>query len=99
VKPRGSLEPGSVALLAEVLRGAPRLDGALCTGKRGHFAEAEGGSKVRVAECIALCRRCPALEACQQWASSECALVGVVAGRLHAVVSADDGDDESPRDA
>ncbi len=98
MKPRGTWEPGPVALLTEVLRGAPRLDGALCTGKRGHFIEAETGNRVRVQECIALCRRCPALEACQRWASSERGLVGVVAGRLHAVVRADDGDDESQRE-
>lgn len=94
MKPRGTWEPGPVALLAEVLRGAPRLQGAVCTRKRGHFAEAETGNRVRVHECISLCRRCPALDACRAWAANQRGLVGVVAGKLHATVRADDGEND-----
>ena len=88
-----------MSLMTEVLAGVPRLRGALCTTKRGHFAEAEGGNRVRVDQCISICGRCPALDACQQWASSERGLVGVVAGRLHAVVRAEHGDDETSSEA
>lgn len=87
---RGVVEPGPVALLAELLRDTPRLDGAVCATKRGHFMEAETGNRVRVDQCISICRRCPALEACRMWAATQPGLVGVVAGKLHATVRADD---------
>ncbi|MEZ0339787.1 WhiB family transcriptional regulator [Mycobacterium sp. pV006] len=92
-------EAGTVGLLAELLRDTPRLHGALCATKRGHFIEAETGNRVRVEQCISICRRCPALEACRVWAATQPGLVGVVAGKLHATVRADDGDDESPSEA
>lgn len=95
MKSRGTWEPGPVALLTEVLRGAPRLDGALCAHERGHYIEAETGNRVRVDQCISLCRRCTALQACRAWAATQRGLVGVVGGRMYATVRADDEDDES----
>ena len=59
-------EQGPVGLMAAVLRGVPRLDGALCVGARGRFWEAENGNKIRVRECIALCHQCPCLAQCRQ---------------------------------
>lgn len=99
---RGAVELRSlpwVELVAAVLADAPKLDGALCATKRGHFIEAETGNRVRVEQCISICRRCPALEACRVWAATQRDLVGVVAGRQHAAVRADDGDDERSSEA
>ncbi len=92
-------EPGTVGLLAELLRDTPRLDGALCATRRGLFMEAETGNRVRVQQCISICRRCPALEACRVWAATQRDLVGVVAARQHTAVRADDGDDERSSEA
>ncbi|ABM13326.1 WhiB family transcriptional regulator [Mycolicibacterium vanbaalenii PYR-1] len=93
MKPRGTWEPGPVALLAEVLRDTPRLDGALCATKRGHFMEAETGNRVRVDQCISMCRRCPVMGACAEQAEVERDPVGVWAGMFRGTVRADDGDD------
>lgn len=80
---------GVVGLLAVVLTGVPRLDGAACVGVRGRFHEAERGSRIRIAECIAVCRRCPAKAECGRWADSEPDLVGVVAGEFRGGVRAE----------
>ena len=84
-------DPGTFGLLAAILTGLPRLDGALCATKRGHFHEAESGNRIRIAECEATCRRCPVRAACAEQAMTERDPVGVWAGRLHAIVHADDG--------
>lgn len=78
-------EPGAVGLLAEILRGVPALPGAACIHKAGIFSDPR-----RVAEAKAICARCPVIAACDRWSRSERALVGVVAGRLHGTVRADD---------
>lgn len=70
--------------------GLPRLPGALCIEVRGRFHEAENGNRPRVIECIAICRRCPALGPCREWAAGQRELVGVVAGTLHGTVRRDD---------
>ena len=57
---------GAVGLLAVLLSGLPRLDGATCVGSPGIFREAESGNRVRVAQCIAACRRCPCLQLCRE---------------------------------
>lgn len=85
-------EPGTFGLLAAILTGLPRLDGALCATKRGHFHEAETGNRIRIAECEATCRRCPVRAVCAEQAMTERAPVGVWAGKLHAIVHADDGE-------
>ncbi|MBB2770550.1 UNVERIFIED_ORG: hypothetical protein GGE11_001445 [Mycolicibacterium obuense] len=82
-----------VDLLAAVLTGVPRLDGAACIGVRGRFHEAETGSRIRIAECIAICRRCPVKAECARWAATEAELVGVVAGKFHGSVRR--GDDRT----
>lgn len=87
--PRGP-EPGAVGLLAAVLAGTPRLEGAACVPARGRFHEAENGSQVPVAECISLCSGCQALEACRNWADGQPDLVGVIAGKFRGSVRRDD---------
>lgn len=59
-------EQGTVGLLAAILADTPRLDGALCVAARGRFWEAENGNRVRVRECIEICRRCPCLARCRE---------------------------------
>lgn len=69
---------GWVALLAEVLRGTPRLDGALCRNRPEQF-DCDDGAGVDRAR--SLCERCPSLSACRDWSTRERELVGVVAGK------------------
>ncbi|OBY30053.1 WhiB family transcriptional regulator [Mycolicibacter kumamotonensis] len=88
-------EPGVVGLLAAVLTGVPRLDGAACIGARGRFYEAETGNVVRVRECVSVCGRCPALAECREWAAGQRNLVGVVAGKFHGSVRANDDSSEA----
>lgn len=61
--PRGP-EQGAIGLMASILTGLPRLDGALCVIYQGLFFEAENGNRVR--QCIAVCRRCPCLARCRE---------------------------------
>ncbi|MBX7455495.1 WhiB family transcriptional regulator [Mycolicibacterium sp. 3033] len=98
---RGAVELRSlpwVELVAAVLADAPKLDGALCATKRGHFIEAETGNRVRVDQCISICRRCPVMRACAEIAEVERDPVGVWAGVFRGTVRADDVDDESRRE-
>ena len=73
---------GVIGLLAEVLRGVPRLPGALCTGRHTLMdAEFDGDDRqFAVDSAAALCFQCPALAECGQWAN-EARVFGVVAGR------------------
>ena len=89
VHPARVPESGVVGLLAVVLTGVPRLDGAAWVGVRGRFHEAERGSRIRIAECVAVCPRCPVKAECGRWADSEPDLVGVVAGECRGGVRAE----------
>lgn len=78
---RGSSLPW-VTLLAEVLKGTPKLSEASCRNRAGLFDAEEGEHQVRRARSI--CLACPCLESCREWADSQRHLIGVVAGRHHA---------------
>ncbi|MGP4058977.1 WhiB family transcriptional regulator [Mycobacterium sp. 4D054] len=82
-------EPGTVGLIAEILRGVPALPGAACIRKAGVFSD-----RRRIGEAKAICARCPVITACDRWASAERGLTGVVAGEIRGIVRADDGDDD-----
>lgn len=71
---------GTLDLLVLILKGAPRLPGAACRADPVLFDAADGG---RIAEAVALCRRCPQLVPCRDWADSrpKRSLIGVVGGR------------------
>jgi WhiB family transcriptional regulator, redox-sensing transcriptional regulator len=77
---------GVVGLLAEILRGVPRLPGALCRGRHSLFDidEKNPAYRERIAdEAAAVCFRCPVLAECGRWAAHPHARVrGVVAGRV-----------------
>lgn len=96
---RGPGAPGDdwVALVAAILRGAPKLPRAACRGKAGLFDAAEGSHQVRRARTI--CLACPELEACKTWAATQRDLVGVAAGQFRGTVRRDDDDNETPSEA
>ena len=54
-------------LLHEIVADAPKLDGALCTGRAPDW-DAEDPDTV--ADAIELCQRCPALRRCGDWLDS-----------------------------
>lgn len=87
-------DPGTFGLLAAILTGLPKLEGAACIRKAGIFSDPR-----RVGEAKAICARCPVIADCDRWASSERGLVGVVAGEVRGTVRADDGDDETATEA
>lgn len=72
----GRHEGGEVALIAEILRGMPNFEGAACVGSAGLF---DGRERDETAEQAAyrhkaaeqLCQRCPALNACHAWSSTQ----------------------------
>jgi hypothetical protein len=69
-----------IDLVAAILRGQPSLDGGLCRDQPALF-DADGDTQA----AQALCRRCPVLARCAEWASG-CptgALSGCVAGVVH----------------
>lgn len=75
---------GFAGLIAEVLRGVPRLKGALCIGRHTLFdAEVPRADRQQVADtAAAICWECPVLSQCGRWAGDPKAHVsGVVAGR------------------
>jgi WhiB family redox-sensing transcriptional regulator len=70
------------ALVAEVVRSTPRLDGALCVTESPALFDAE--SPDDAAKAIAVCRACPARSACKAWlaeSSTRWAPRGVVGGQ------------------
>jgi WhiB family transcriptional regulator, redox-sensing transcriptional regulator len=74
---------GEIALLAEILRGAPKLDGALCAHHPGVF---DGDDAMLTALALVMCRSCPCLARCRQHVeamrrSRRLILAGVWAGR------------------
>jgi hypothetical protein len=73
--------PGWVLLLEAVLRKSISLPNALCrTSERAHVFDGANGEDVAAASAI--CRQCPEIQRCRDWASglSERQLSGVVAG-------------------
>jgi len=70
-----------VALVVAIIRGAPRLDGALCHGRPEVFDATDAEHIQTAAE---LCARCPALAECRAWAEAvprSSRPTGVLAGR------------------
>lgn len=77
--PDSSVKDGVIGLLGEALKAVPRLDGARCRGQARLFDALDLQDRVAA---IALCRRCDALTACQEWAAAEDRpLIGVVAAK------------------
>lgn len=73
---------GALDLLAKVLRNTPSLPGSLCLDDPRLF---DGDNDGDTAEAIAVCHRCPAFDACAEWAARRrrWRLQGVVAGVRH----------------
>ncbi|WP_448389425.1 WhiB family transcriptional regulator [Mycolicibacterium sp. XJ1904] len=79
-------EPGWVSLLSTILRDTPKLTGAVCVNRPVIFDVDVADPEQReyaIARATGLCKRCPCLERCAEWASTQRHLVGVVAGELH----------------
>jgi hypothetical protein len=76
---------GIEGLLAAILRGVPRLPGALCRDRGTLFTDHEGLDTAEreyvIDRAAALCDECPCLWDCAAWSSKE-KLTGVVAGAL-----------------
>ena len=67
-------EPGWVSLLADILRGVPRLDGALCQDRHMLFDPPAQGEQLgdpsvhdRHNMALSLCESCPCLTQCAAW--------------------------------
>ncbi|WP_440713105.1 WhiB family transcriptional regulator [Gordonia sp. FQ] len=78
-------QDGTLALLKKVLWQLPRLDGAACVGRHALFAERgpdEDDDTVerRHHQALTLCRVCPALTACREFAATEKSSGEVIAG-------------------
>jgi hypothetical protein len=71
---------GTVALLSKLLRGVPKLPGALCRGRGELFVSDDPDD---TAAAVDVCHQCPELAACQTWAAKQRKLFGVVAGRTY----------------
>lgn len=56
-----------IELTVAVLRGTPRLPGALCTGRSELF---DGDTDDTADRAAQLCRRCPARAPCSDWADT-----------------------------
>jgi hypothetical protein len=72
-------EPGEIPLLAAILRGLPKLDGAC---KAVDPRVMDGATHETRDAALELCSRCPCLDACRAWALSEASGIktGVVGG-------------------
>jgi hypothetical protein len=70
----------SWATLAAALGGLPDLPEAACRGRHELF---DSTRKTDIVTAIQVCKHCPALQPCQQWAARQRRgrLAGVVAGR------------------
>lgn len=75
-----------VELTAAILSGVPKLSGALCRRRPGLF---DANDEVTADHAAAICRRCPALQACGEWAAGlrHNQSNGVIAGQLRPWVS------------
>ena len=83
---RRIIHAGWLSLCEAILRGAPKLDGALCVGQDRLFDAAD---RERTRQAAAVCQRCPALAECRAWAKTlprSTRPPGVLAGRLHGPV-------------
>lgn len=60
---------GTVAILAAILAGTPRLPGAACRDHVGLYDAAADGDRDAAQQAIEICRRCPVLETCARWIS------------------------------
>jgi hypothetical protein len=75
-----------IEILKAILADTPRLKGALCRDRSDLFdaeQEDEDDRQYAVDSAIRLCRQCPALQACREFAATQPRLTGVVAGELH----------------
>lgn len=80
-------EPDLIALLARILTDTPRLEGAACIEWPGlhdpaHDGEPQAETSLRHEYAVAVCRGCPALFECNEWALTEPTSTGVLAGRI-----------------
>jgi Transcription factor WhiB len=67
--------------LLGAMAGVPRLDGARCAGDRTGIWDSDQPDDVE--HCRTVCRSCPALASCQEYADdNEGFLSGVVGGEL-----------------
>ena len=71
---------GWAGLVARIVSSAPKLPRAACRGKPGLFDAEDGEHQERRAGAI--CRGCPELQPCREWADQQHALSGVYAGTL-----------------
>ncbi|MCB1288288.1 MAG: WhiB family transcriptional regulator [Mycobacterium sp.] len=71
-----------INLLIELLRGTPKLEGALCPSDPEAFDLALGGNYERALE---ICDRCPARKPCAEWAAGlkPGHVTGVIAGTVY----------------
>lgn len=78
-----SSTPGWLLLTAAILRGAPKLSGALCRGRAELF---DGQTPEARAVAAGVCRRCPARRDCVDFARRTASWrerpVGVIGGRF-----------------
>ena len=58
---------GTVAILAAILAGSPRLLDAGCRQHVGLFDRAADGDRQAAQEAISVCARCPVIDRCAQW--------------------------------
>lgn len=87
------MTPEQFDALISTLAGVPVLSGARCRGRHALFdpqggQEADDVAAARHAQALALCRQCPALDACHDWLHSlppRRRPLGVVAGTLRTV--------------
>lgn len=75
-----------VDALSVILRGTPKLPGALCRQRPGLF---DGDTEDDVEQAAALCRRCPERQPCGDWAATlkHNQAHGVLAGQYREWVS------------
>ena len=79
--PRGKPRPtGDVDLMAAILRGSPKLDGASCAQHPGWFdSDADDDDTLRA---IDVCTRCPVMRQCYAHAEAQECADGVYGGKL-----------------
>ena len=86
-RPPTRLDGGAEALLAAVLRPMPQFTDPACIGREMLFdppGDREDRASVtrRHEAALHLCRTCPALAECREWAAAEPPTGGVLAGRI-----------------
>lgn len=78
---------GWLELTAAILRGVPKLRGALCADRPHTFDVDDGPDGERTRTAVGLCQRCDALPACAAWVDTlhrTRVPRGVTAGRYRA---------------